>query len=793
MGDTLETLRGANTALLARVAELERRLTDTETELEATRAEACEAGACEDRARLLFELMPDAMFVLDTQGQVIDRNRAAEDLLGYCGQEVISLPWWEMGLIPECHMEATMALLQRARQGMPVGPAVLPVRHKDGQMVSVELRSFPIIYVGQPAILCVARDVTAQVEREVAMQREHAQLLTILDALEQPVSVSDMDTYEVLYVNGFLERALGYDPVGHKCHQVFYGSGTPCDECCGAILRENGGVPHHWERYNAHMGRILSLTDRAIAWPGHAAARIEVAVDITDLRQVEQALRESEARYRTVLDTSPDAIIYSDRHGIVRLANHQAALLIGLENADDLLGRYLPEHVAPEQRRLASANYDRTLIEGQLRDARYDAVRVDGTRVPVEMSSSLVRDGDGQPLGLVSVVHDITQRRELEERLLQAQKMEAIGRLAGGVAHDFNNLLTVISGYTEMALDNLPPDEPARADLREIATAAKRASDLTRDLLAFSRKQMLRLEVLDLNAVLAPMGRMLQRLIGEQVALTLRLAPSLWRVRADASQLAQVVMNLAVNARDAMPEGGELTLETANVDLDQRFAERHQGACAGEFVRLRVRDTGAGMTPEVRARLFEPFYTTKGMGQGTGLGLSVVFGVVKQLGGNIYVESAPGQGATFDIYLPRVQAEDDAQAVAARDEPRGQGETILVVEDEPAVRQVLRRMLRGLGYRVELVENGLEAIERCGDGATPIHLVLTDVVMPGMNGQALADTVAQLPNPPRVLFMSGYSPEAIESLGMRPGEGRLVHKPFVREELARLVREVLDG
>ena len=387
------------------------------------------------------------------------------------------------------------------------------------------------------------------------------------------------------------------------------------------------------------------------------------------------------------------------------------------------------------------------------------------------------------------------EREKLEEQLRMSQKMEAIGSLAGGVAHDFNNLLSVILGYTGFALDAMPENTPLRADLLEVRKAGERAAALTRQLLAFGRKQVLQPLPLSLNQVATGLEQMLRRILGEDIDLLQTLAPELGLTLADPSQIGQVLMNLVVNARDAMPEGGKLTIGTANVEVDEEYAARHVAVMPGPYVMLAVTDTGCGMDPTTKARLFEPFFTTKEPGKGTGLGLSTVYGIVRQTGGNIWVYSEPGLGTTFKIYLPRVLSATMPTVTEPPALPRRATgtETILVVEDEEALRRVARRILGAAGYTVLAAANGDEALAICAQHVGDIHLILTDVVMPRMSGKMLAQKLAQTRPTLKVLYMSGYTDDAIVHHGVLDAETQFLAKPFTAPDLARKVRVVLDG
>ena len=400
---------------------------------------------------------------------------------------------------------------------------------------------------------------------------------------------------------------------------------------------------------------------------------------------------------------------------------------------------------------------------------------------------------DGQLVRVWGTQRDVTEQRHLEEQFRQSQKMEAVGQLAGGIAHDFNNLLTAILGNTQLLLRELPPGDSMHGDVEEIRKASERAASLTRQLLAYSRRQMLQPEVLDLNVVMAEMDKMLRRLIGEHIDLVAVFAPDLGRVRADPNQIEQVIVNLAVNARDAMPDGGKLTIATANVDLDETFAQAHLGSVPGSYAMLAVTDTGVGMDATVRAHLFEPFFTTKEVGRGTGLGLATVYGIVKQSGGYISVYSEPGHGSSFKIYLPRIATPAEPPAGAPKGGPAPGSETVLVVEDEPAVLTLSRRALESQGYVVLAASDAdaaLRVVERHGG---MIHLLLTDVVMPGLSGRELADRLSAQRPGIRVLYMSGYPGDAVVQHGTLPLGSAFLQKPFSPDGLARKVRDVLDA
>jgi hypothetical protein len=416
----------------------------------------------------------------------------------------------------------------------------------------------------------------------------------------------------------------------------------------------------------------------------------------------------------------------------------------------------------------------------------------DGRVVDVEVSSRPLVYA-GRQAELVTIV-EIDQRRHMEERIAQAERMAAVGLLAGGVAHDFNNLLTIITGYSQIVLSSLPDHDGNRPAVEQILKASERAASLTRQLLAFSRRQKVQPKIIDLNALVQSMTTMLRRLIGEDVELHVGLGQNVGRVSADPGQIEQVIMNLAVNSRDAMPEGGSLTIETGNVDLDEEYALDHVGVKTGPYVLFAVSDNGSGMDRETQDRLFEPFFTTKAPGRGTGLGMSTVFGIIKQSNGNLEVYSEPGKGTSVKVYLPRVQDEGSAERKEEHAGHHGHGsETILLVEDEDAVRLLVRKTLERQGYQVLDAPNAKEARRLTREHKGPIHLLITDVVMPQESGRQLAEWMLTERPEVKVLYMSGYTDHAIVNNGVIGGDTAFIQKPFAPPALARKVREVLEG
>jgi PAS domain S-box-containing protein len=534
------------------------------------------------------------------------------------------------------------------------------------------------------------------------------------------------------------------------------------------------------------------------------AAEVQTLVDaFATMRQNvlsrEAALRESEERYRLLVEHFPEAIaVHSE--GKLAYANPAYLRLVGANTVGELVGTPVLQFIDPSHRALAEERVRRVVESGASMELAEEQVfRPDGQVVDVEVTA-IPLSYEGRPAAQI-LIRDVTDRKQAEqallesgERLRQAQKMEAVGALAGGIAHDFNNLLTAINGFSQLLLWRLPQEDRSRTFVEEILKAGERAGDLTRQLLAFGRRQVLQPRVIDLNETISEMDKLLHRVIAEDMELTYKLAPDLDPIKADPGQIGQVVMNLVVNARDAMPHGGKITIETANVELDDSYQRSHGLARVGPHVLLTVRDTGTGMDRETQQRIFEPFFTTKGPGKGTGLGLATVYGIVKQSEGDIWVESELGRGTEFRIYLPRSEEAVGLSGFAPAPVeaiPRG-SETVLLVEDELGVRGLAIAVLESSGYKVLSTEQPEQAVELCDRYEGPVNLLLTDVVMPGMSGHDVAKAICARRPETKVLFMSGYTPDVALRHGVLATTAYL-QKPFSPAALARKVRDVLDG
>jgi PAS domain S-box-containing protein len=604
----------------------------------------------------------------------------------------------------------------------------------------------------------------------------------------------------------FINRAgaamLGYTPeelVGREMHSVIHhhrpgGAPYPTDECpIYTAFREGRGVRVDGEMLWRKDGTSFPVS--FTSYPATEGGFRGAVVTFQDATERERAEEERE-KFVSLVEHSADFIAMADLDSRLLYVNPAGRRMVGLDPAAEVRGHRIEEFVPPD----VAALYRETAIPqalagtpwvGEARFTQFES----GQLLDMQQCVFVVRKPGGrEPLCLATVARDITGAKRLEEQYRQAQKMEAVGQLAGGVAHDFNNLLTIINGYADLLLQSLPPDDPSRGLISEIHRAGERSAGLTRQLLAFSRQQVLAPRVLDLNAVVSDTEKMLRRMIGEDVRLATSPAPGLWLVKADPGQVEQVLLNLAVNARDAMPTGGRLTIETRNVELDAGYAAGHPGAHPGPHVLLAVSDTGCGMTDEVKARIFEPFFTTKGPGKGTGLGLATVYGIVTQSGGHVGVYSEAGVGTTFKVYLPRAEGPVGGSKVraGALAPPRG-AETVLLVEDDPGVRALSRHILAGCGYTVLEAGDGDEAARAAVRHAGLVHLLVTDVVMPGGGGRAVADRLLERCPGLKVLYVSGYTDDAVVRHGVLHESVNFLQKPFTPAALAWKVREVLDG
>ena len=783
----------------------------------------------------LIESAPEGIAVLDNQHTVLRINREFTRMFGYTSAEIVGKTL-DL-LVPAERGNESSFITNALDRGQPINVETVR-RRRDGSSVAVSILGTPIKVSGSPvALYLIYRDITQSKQAELALMESESKFRAVAETAATTICIHDNQRF--LYVNPAGEKMTGYSR-GELMHMDPLALAHPDSR---EAMRQRSKARYRGEpvpsRYEARIVikggevRWLDLSVSSIRFEGRQAT-LATAVDITERKRAE-ALQA--ALYRIADQTSAFTDLeafYPAIHSIVGelMDAHNFYIALYDENSARLsfpyfvdqedptpapkpLGKGLTEYVlrtgepllaSPERfaelarlgevERIGAPSIDWLGVPVKKGDKPFGALVVQSYTENVRYSES-----DMEVLNFVAqhVATAIERKRaehalrQSEKQLWQSQKMEAVGRLAGGVAHDFNNLLTVIKGYTELMLSDLKPSDPLRPEMEEVQKAADRAAALTRQLLAFSRRQVLAPKVVNLNYLVEDMNKLLRRLLGEDIELAIKLADHLGCVKADPGQIEQVIMNLAVNARDAMPKGGKLTLETANLELDEGYSREHVMVKPGPYVMLAIADTGSGMDAETLAHVFEPFFTTKEQGKGTGLGLSTVYGIVKQSDGYIWPYSEPGIGTTFKIYLPLVDEMAEREQARAQLSPGlGGQETILLVEDEEGVRGLTRQLLQRHGYTVLEAEHGQDALMLCERFSGPIHLLLSDVVLAQMSGRELVERLGPLRPEMKVLYMSGYSDEAIIHHGvLKPGTAFL-QKPFTTESLMRKVREVID-
>ncbi|MFZ0211657.1 MAG: PAS domain S-box protein [Candidatus Acidiferrales bacterium] len=791
------------------------------------RAERAQRQA-EERFRSIFENAVEGIYQSTPDGRFISVNPAMARMFGYASPEEMIDAVTDIGRNLYCdtvHREEFKHDMERFNV---VASLESQVRRKDGTKIWIAENARAVrnvigrVCYYEGTIEDVTSRKRAEAERQVSFEIIHAANVT--DNLDELLHRIHQSLKRVLYAencfvalhdssSGMFEFpffADQYDSapspqrMGRSCTTYVFRKGeamlipqnvfddlvangevelvgTPSPSWLGVPLRTPSAtigvlVVQHYEDSRAYTHRDLEFLSSV-------GAQIALAIE---RKRTETALRESEARFRVLIEQLPAVLWTTDRDLRFTSSVGAGLMRLGLK-PQEVVGKTLYEFFRTDDRTLLPIAAHRRALNGES-----VTFHVEWGGGSYACHAEPLRNGQGEVLGVISMALDITDRKQLEAQLRQAQKMEAVGRLAGGIAHDFNNLLMVIQGYTELLLDKLGAQHPLRRNADQIHDASQRAASLTRQLLAFSRKQMLAPQVLNIQSVVSDMEKMLRRLIGEDVELVTTNPQGLWHVKADRSQIEQVILNLAVNSRDAMPDGGKLTIETSNVELDNSYS-RHAVVEPGEYVLLAVSDTGCGMDSDTQAHVFEPFFTTKEKGKGTGLGLATVYGIVKQSGGYIWVYSEIAKGTSFKVYLPRVREPELApqQKPEAMSPVRG-SETILLVEDEKGVRELAREYLEQIGYRVLQADNAAQALEIARKHAGLIELLFTDVVMGGMSGRQLAEEMQKLRPEIKILYMSGYTDEAIVHHGILGRGSVLLQKPFTLNSLAIKVRETLE-
>jgi two-component system, cell cycle sensor histidine kinase and response regulator CckA len=743
--------------------------------------------------RHILDTASEGICALNADGQMTYVNRRAAEMLGYEGPDALLGRAIVEFMFEEDRRESNPVL--EGWKGGVQNQFDFRLQCRDGHELWVLASTSPILDQGGnfAGALVMFTDVTARRRAERALRDSEARYRRIVETANEGIWMTDA-SWRTQYVNRVMADMMGYrteEMLGRTLLSfVFEDDRDGFQDVIGPLkegvreqeelrLRRKGGA-EIW---------VTASTAQILDEHGAVEGLLAMCTDVTARRRAAA----ERARLNSAVEQAAEAIMMTKRDGTIVYVNPSWQRLTGYSSTE-VLGR-TPRllHADVQNPRVYEELWE-TILDGRVWRGEITNRHKTGALYTWEETITPVRDDSGRMTEFIAFGQDTSPRRDLEARLRQSQKMEAVGRLAGGVAHDFNNLLTVITGYSERLLAGIPENDPMRKGAEAIKRSADRAASLTQQLLAFSRRQIMAAKVLDLNHVVSNMNKLLQRLIGEDIELVTRPAPDLGRIKADPNQVEQVIMNLAVNSRDAMPQGGTLTIETSNVLLDKAFASRYLGLQPGPYVVLTVIDTGCGMDQETQSHLFEPFFTTKEQGKGTGLGLSTTYGIVKQSGGYIWAESQVGTGTTFRIYLPRIEEISEAPSAAAetRSAPLG-SETILLVEDEEAVRHLLRDILLRYGYTVLEAENGPLAISICRAHPGPIHLVVTDMVMPQMSGWEVADAVSALRPKARIIYMSGYIEHVVVEQRVLESGVAFLGKPFTPETLGRKVREVLDG
>jgi two-component system, cell cycle sensor histidine kinase and response regulator CckA len=776
------------------------------------RKRAREALARKERyyRSLIFNLHEDIL-VIDSSYRISDINNTALATLGKTRAEVIGRACHEVlhGITAPCHAQGEYCGL---RQVFDTGePCNMRHRHLrgDGSRVYIDILMSPIKDTSGTVthVVEAARDVTDLLQTQEALQASEQRYRMLAENSLDAIWTMNLDL-EFTYINPAVEVLAGYTPEAIV--------GTHLSDYCepeyfvkiSQLIKKavDGGPEHQSTIFEAltvkKNGQPLPLEIHGkvvFDAQGHPVRLQGIARDITERKFGEQALRESEKRFRLLVESSPDAI-YVQTESRFSYLNNAALHLFGAAGAAELIGRPLLDRIHPDfhglvRKRVHLINQEKAILP--LSEQIY--LRMDGTPVAVEVSAVPIRY-DGKDGALV-FIRDISsrhaaekERNQLQAQLYQAQKMESVGRLAGGVAHDFNNLLSIILGYGEIILEELPNSHPHFEALSQMQQAALRARELTRQLLAFSRKQVLKMHVVNVNSVLTGFEKLLRRVIGEDIALNMALGAGPLHVHADTAQLEQVLMNLAVNARDAMVDGGTLTIETAAVQLDETYTARTFGLSPGHYVMITISDSGSGMDRDTIDHLFEPFFTTKPKDKGTGLGLATSYGIISQHGGTIWVTSQPGQGTTFTIYLPMIPGEPLIEMPPLPKPPTSIAKTatILVVEDDLTVRKLACTMLSRCGFQVIESEDAFDAIRLAHESRCAIDLVLTDVVMPEMKGPEVFARIQESHPAAQVLYMSGYTDDVIAHRGVLDNGRQFLQKPFSMQVLITKIRDVLD-
>ncbi len=745
----------------------------------------------EEKYKVLVEESFDGVFV-QKGTKIVFTNSRLREMLGYEKGELEGLDHW-LVYHPE-YQEITRERAKARLRGESAPPRYeVRMQRKDGSSFEAEINARAVQFVGEPGIQVWIRDVSERKQAENALRESEERFRTAFQTSPDPIAITRPSDGVFIEVNDGFTRLSGFtrdEVIGKSSMELNIWGGPEDRDRLTAELNERGSVTNLEAQFRGKSGQVRTgLMSARVVVLGGEPHILSVTRDVEDWKKAERALRESEERYRTLFEESKDPVYITSRDGRLVDANEAFLSLFGFTGKESEDIDVLNMYVNPEDRTRFQKDIERN---GSLKDFETRLRKKDGTDVECLITSTVRLGEDGAIVGYQGIIRDVTEHKQLQRQLFQAQKMEAIGTLAGGIAHDFNNLLQAILGYTDLLLVRKKARDPDRQRLQIIRQAARDGADLVSRILTFSMKAEFRARPTDINQEIRRVEKLLRRIIPKMIRIDLVLAEDLWVIDADPAQIEQVLLNLAVNAQHAMPDGGQLLIETRNVLLEDEYVRNHVQAKPGKHVLLTVSDTGIGIKPEIVDRIFEPFFTTKANGGGTGLGLAMVHGIVSQHGGYIRCYSEPGLGSSFKIYFPVSSTEKMLDMAVTRELPAFGSETILLVDDDERIRDVARQMIEMGGYEVLAASSGEEALETYAAHRGEISLVILDLIMPGMSGRRCLEKLLHVDPDARVLIASGYSSNGLTHDQKGRGARGFISKPYDAKEILIAIRRVLD-
>jgi|MudIll2142460700_1097286.scaffolds.fasta_scaffold02507_6 PAS domain S-box-containing protein len=754
------------------------------------RSNACEA---ELRYRTLFEQSPDGILILDTEGRILEFNEAAHRELGYSREEFAGLHISDID-----PFETPEEIRGSIQDVLNKGRAQFEVRHraKDGEIRDVQVITQTIVLCGRTVFHTIWRDITERKRSETALRESEGRYRALAEAAQDSIFIIDRDD-RIQYINRFGAMLLGQLPediIGKPRKEFF---APDLSEQQKQDLEEvfSTGLPRFGENKTVFSGREVWLSTSLTpikTQQGTVQAVLGISRDITEHRRADEELKANRRFLETIIETEPECVKLIGKDGHLMMMNRSGLNMIEADTFEQIKEQPLFPMVSPQYLKAFKKLTD-DVFQGKTGELTFQMTSLKGRTLWLDTRAVPLRNDKNEIIAMLAITRDITERRKLEEQLRQAQKMEAVGTFAGGIAHDFNNILTAIIGYGSILQMKIEEDNPLRTNVEHILTSAERGAQLTQRLLAFSRKQIINPKLIDLHEIIRKIEQLLIRIIGDDIAFKTVPADEALMVTVDTGQIEQVLMNLATNARDSMPAGGTLTIETGSIELDEGYAKTHGYGKPGRYAVITVSDTGTGMAETTRVRIFEPFFTTKEIGKGTGLGLSIAYGIMKQHDGYINVYSEPGKGTTLKLYLPRITPEIKRAHIQESIPFLSGFETILLAEDDSGVRNLTKKILEECGYTVIEAVDGEDAVSKVTENKKRIQLAILDVVMPKKNGKEAYDEIKKIAPRVRVLFTSGYTANTIQTRGFIDEGLHFIAKPVPPKQFLLKVREVLDA